>query len=304
MSENKIALRRPKVVPDYIQAVDAMLGVKESTKKNYKRALVLLARYVNGNPLEYLKGKDPADISRILDQCIDRVPGIKQSTRGTLLFSMRSVVADALQIGLPKSKVSRVLSQYKPRKSTKYALSKEQVDKLKNYFEQKYKNPYSLENEKQINLRNLILVKLLAGTSQRVQDILNLTVEEAKKPLLHFKQQKTGNEGFFENPCIGEIHLYVNLVNLFPNDPLFAVGASRKRLCRTNAYSIISKAAALVLGVENVGPHCFRKYVVNRLLETGHTMGETKQVTLHGSQNMVEYYAENEDKPKNLKEIL
>jgi integrase len=283
--------------------MEEIIGIKSSTQANYNIAVNSFFSFLNvEDPIEFLRTKQPAEIVNLLDTWIMGL-NVKEYTKVTKLSSTRSMIQNALNISLPKQKVSRLLSKYIPRKSTKELLTKEEVDKLRKHFLDKAKQAQS-DSSKVINMKNYLLVALLAGTGQRIQDILNLTCEQAKKPFIHFKQQKTGMEGFIENPCLGEILAYIQLSGLNDSDYLFAVGFLRKPMSRTMAYGIISKAALLVLQKERIGPHCFRKYVANRLADIGESDRSIQAVTLHGSRSMVEYYQKNADAPNNLKEKL
>jgi integrase len=133
--------------------------------------------------------------------------------------------------------------------------------------------------------------------------VLTLTVEKAKKTSIYFKQEKTGNEGMIENPCLSEILLYLRYLNLEDHDFLFATSIYRKPLSKVQAWSIISRAGAMVLQ-KKLSPHSFRAYAVTHLKKLGYTNKEIKGITLHSSESMVEYYDLGKSTIENTKDLL
>lgn len=282
--------------------------IKESTKLNYKTVSSQLQEFLKGkNPIEHFQSKDPKEINKTLDKFIDSLQ-CSEHTKATKLSSIRSVIQNELDILLPKSKLAPLLSKSKNRLSNKAVITHEEVRKLSEYFETEAKDPSKPEYLQYRAWRDLILFKLHPGTSQRVSDILSLTVEEASQKKIHFKQEKTGAEGFLENPCLTEILFFKTKFGLKNSDYLFASGKGfisiSGHLSRKTAWDIIKKAAIRVLNRWDISSHTFRKYVTDRLSQLGYSAEEIKTITLHASIGMVEYYTSKRETVQGTKNLL
>ena len=133
------------------------------------------------------------------------------------------------------------------------------------------------------------MIKLLAGTGQRISDILNLSIETAKKTLLHIKQIKTGQDVTIENPCLPEILKYIAVTKLSYSDFLFASGLTRKPLSYQQAENIIRYESKSVFK-KSISSHYFRSYVVSRLIALGKHPNDIMAVTGHVDTRMIDYY--------------
>lgn len=283
--------------------------IKDSTKAIYQTTLNQLQEYLKGkDPFEYLSGKDEKEINKILDKFISSLDHLKKNTKATKLNGIRSIVMNELEIMLPKSKLSPLLNSEKLRFSTKAKINKDEVKKLSLYFESEAKDKTKSETNQFRAWRNLILFKLFPGTSQRVSDILALEVGNCLDDKIHFKQSKTGAEGFIDNPCRTEILFFKTRFGLKDSDYLFHsekhFGGKSLHLDRSTAWRLIKSSAILVLGRKDISPHTFRKYVANRLQELGFSAEEIKTITLHSGIGMVEYYIGKKETIKNTKKLL
>lgn len=231
--------------------------------------------------------KSPEEISKLIDHTFEN-SDYKPASKLQKISLVRNNIENELNIILPKSKVRKEYNKKILRKTNKEELTKDDIKKLENYFIKENKRAFN-HVDKIRTYRNIILFKLLAGTGQRIQDILNLSVIDVKKQYIFFKQEKTGAEINIENPCAGEIAIYITMQALSDNDYLFASGFNRNPLTRSQAFNIIQIVGALVLG-RKLSPHCFRGYVVTQLKKIGYSNKEIKGISGHKSESMVEYY--------------
>lgn len=226
--------------------------------------------------------------------------GYSVNSKLTRISACKNYISELLNIDFPKSRNLKKLSNKKNRRSNKIDIKPEQVKKLVRLFENEYKSCQS--GYKSVKLRNVILIRLLSFTGQRIGDILSMTVKQAKTNSLYFKQEKTGAEVSIDNPCLPEILAYINFVGLTDDQPLFSTGLN-KVLSYTYANLLVSKAG-LKLGIDNLTCHVFRKYAVTHLKELGLTDRQVMSITGHSDNRMIGYYTGDSDKVENLQELL
>jgi integrase len=224
--------------------------------------------------------------------------------RPTKISSCKNYIELTYEKSIP-IKRDRKAGKHKLRQSNKEDLSNKQIDSIIKEFNKEYKAVMKSKNQNRIvpKLRNLIMIKLLAFTGQRIGDILNLTVKESKRSNLHFKQEKTGNEIEIENPCLLEVLTYIAMTKLDESDYLFKTGFNSK-LSYTHALHTINKLSLIATGNKNITPHTFRKYAVTHLKQLGFTDRQVMSVTGHSDSRMISYYTGNEENIQGLQGLL
>jgi len=260
----------------------------KNTKRNYLHAFSYFQSQ-SGLSESELKEKKPSELNKLIDSIICGNKRWSNRSKRLYISAVRTVLDYQFDVPLPRSKVSKSLKTAGERKTNKTELTKEQVMILQKYFENNYKTEKK-DYLKVTHLRNLILFKLLAGTGQRISDILNLKVAAAKKQDITFLQEKTKAIAKVENPCQQEIFLYVSIQRLSDDDFLFANDLQRNPLHRTQAYRVISDAGKLVLSIKNLSPHCLRAYFVTELKKRNVSNLTIMSATGHINEGMISYY--------------
>ena len=253
-----------------------------NTKRIYQAAQNQFYKVTGSNFIDLLSGSIQ-DVSRAIDEAVSKME-INDRTKRTYLSSLRSIAEDTMGETLPKSSIVSILNKKKLHKSEKADITREDVIQLIQYFETK-KNKLDPPT-----VRNLILMKLIAGTAQRIGDILKISVSDAIRPILNFKQEKTNTLAVMDNPCLPEILAYKELIELKENDYLFATGYTRLPIDYTTAYRIIREAVKVVLQREDISPHTFRKYGAVRMAELGYSPIQIRTLTGHKTSDMIDYY--------------
>lgn len=271
----------------------------KNTIKNYK---VAYNQFISQSGLteKQIKTMSPVDISKAIDKAFSDYIGAK-TTILTKISSCRNYIENTFDISLPKSRDRKLLNKSKNKTTNKELLEKDEIEKIVSHFETIYKN--ANETKKLSSLRNLIIIKLLSGTGQRIGDILELTVSVAKRTHLFFKQEKTGAEVSIENPCLPEILFYVQAAGLHDQDFIFASGLTRKPLSYVYVNDMIIKGSLESIG-KKITCHTFRAYVVSRLIELGYHANDIKSVTGHTDTRMVDYYNKKKGKITGLLNLL
>ena len=256
-----------------------------STQRNYE---VSFNQFLKVNSLyeNDIQNIEPKKLAEMIDKTFESYDG-NNRTKLTKISGVRSYIDTHYKIEIPKSRIRKDYSRDTLRKTNKTLVSIEEIDALIKHFEKLHSESDRLE--KITTLRNLLLIKLLAGTGQRISDILNLSVETAKKTLLHIKQIKTGQDVTIENPCLPEILKYIAVTKLSDSDFLFASGLTRKPLSYQQAESIIRNESGKVFG-KSITSHYFRSYVVSRLIALGNHPNDIMAVTGHVDTRMIDYY--------------
>jgi len=267
----------------------------------YKRAVNDFITF-SGKSLSDLKKLAPKALCELIDSVFYN-SGYSVSSKLLKISAVRVYLEDELSIVLPRSKVRKQLAKKKLRHSNKENLSSSEVKTFISYFSEKVSKVSGVK--KIPALRNLLIVKLLAFTGQRIGDILNLTVKNCKKKVLLFKQEKTGVEVSIENPVIPEVLQYLAILEsrLSDDDFIFADGLMKHPLSYIIVYHFV-KEAGLLLFQRQITPHCFRKYVISKLISSGHTSESIKSVSGHSNAAMVDYYGDQVVEIKDLKRKL
>jgi integrase len=273
--------------------------MNRNTGRTYRRAWELFLK-LSGVNREEIIGMEPKKLTRLIDQVFDRTD-YRAGTKRTYIHGVKSYLLEELDIETGRSRVTKLLGKSIPRTSNKKKLSKEEIRKLRDYFRRHYDSADPSLKERA--LRNLILMELLIFTGQRIGDILKLKVSDARKPVLFFKQEKTGQEVRLENPVMPEILFYSALLHLKEEDPLFASGFHHQPMRYSQAYRIIHDAGLLILS-KSISPHCFRTYVITELRMAGKTNAEIQSVSGHANSNMIDYYSVDKPEIVGLKGLL
>ena len=256
-----------------------------STQRNYEVAFNQFLKY-NSLYENDIQNIEPKKLADLIDKTFENHNG-KGNTKLTKISSVKSYIETHYKIEIPKSLIRKDYSREILRKTNKKLITYEEMDLLIKHFETLHNESDTLD--KITTLRNLIMIKLLAGTGQRISDILNLSIETAKKTLLHIKQIKTGKDVTIENPCLPEILKYTAVTKLSDSDFLFASGLTRKPLSYQQAESIIRNESGKVFG-KSITSHYFRSYVVSRLIALGNHPNDIMAVTGHVDTRMIDYY--------------
>ena len=272
-----------------------------NTKDAYDRAINTFIQY-NFADYENLKDIPPEEAADKIDEFFNSIEDYKPNSKLLKISAVRSYVEKELKIRLPHSEVRKNLSKQIPKHSTKEDMSKDEVRTFVDYFYNLYDREKNI-HKKVTALRNLIVVNLLAYTGQRIGDILKITVSEAKKSVLHFKQEKSGQEVFIDNPCLNHILPYITFASLKEDDFLFANGLDRKPISYRFILTVIQRAGLLLFG-KNISPHCFRKFVITELRLLGKSNAEIQSVSGHSSSAMIDYYPTRQPKIEGLKGLL
>ena len=272
-----------------------------NTKDAYDRAINTFLQN-NFENYDSLKELDPETASDKIDEFFNNITDYKPTTKLLKISAVRSYIEKDLKIRLPHSEIRRHLSKDIPKHSTKEDLSKDEVKVFVEHFQKLYKESENTQ-ERFANLRNLIIVNLLAYTGQRIGDILQIKVSNAKKPTLFFKQEKSGQEVFIDNPCLQHILAYIALTVLKDDDYLFANGLYRKPISYRFILSVIQRAGLELFG-KNISCHCFRKFVITELRLAGKSNAEIQSVSGHSTSAMIDYYPTRQPKIENVKGLL
>lgn len=275
----------------------------DNTTRSYKTAMKQFQEGMNLS-LDDIRKLPEKELSNQIDKFVKSL-SIEESSKLTRLSAIRSAIEKETDKQLPKSKIRASLSASKLRYSNKEELSTEEINAVIDFFHKEYKQAKEKKNSKLIpGLRNYILVRLLSFTGQRIGDILSLKVSTAKNQTLTFKQEKTGEEVFIDNPSLSEINLYIQALSLADNDYLFASGIRREPISYTQIYKII-QIAGLKLFQREITPHSFRKYTVVKLRKEGMADHDIRRVTGHSTTGMLDYYQGKDNASvKNLTKIL
>jgi len=274
----------------------------KNTLRNYTLAWDYFCNKLEMTP-EQISELAPSEINRIIDTVISGEQSWTNRTKKLYISGIRSILDFEYNIVLPKSKVRKHLKDSNELRTNKGELESKDIQKLLKYFESEYSEEKN-NLDKITKLRNLILFKLLAGTGQRVSDLLLLTVKEAKKSTLTFIQSKTNSMARMDNSALSEILLYVSVQKLIDSDYLFANGLQRLPLHRTQAHRIISDAGKLVLQIPNLSCHWFRAYFVTELKKKKISNYEIMSGSGHLTESMIKYYYTGESELKNSVKLL
>ena len=275
--------------------------LSDNTKKAYE---IAIGNFFKNNFTDYQSLKDlpPEEASDKIDSYFDGIEDYKATTKLLKISALRSYIEKDLKIRLPESEARKKLMKEIPKHSTKEDLTKDEVKIMIDFFLAIFQNAPN-NREKFMALRNFIIVCLLAYTGQRVGDILNVKVGLAKKESLHFKQEKSGQEVFIENPCLNYINAYIALTILKDDDYLFANGLQRQPISYRHILNVVQRAG-LELFSKNISPHCFRKFVITELRLAGKSNAEIQSVSGHSSSAMIDYYPTRQPKVTGLKSLL
>ena len=145
---------------------------------------------------------------------------------------------------------------------------------------------------------------MLAGTAQRVGDILNISVDRAIQSEIIFVQEKTHIPVHIPNPCLSDIVKYIQEMKLNSTDYIFATGIKRSPIDYSTVYRMILEVSHIVLQRDDISPHTFRKYGAVKLSKDGLTPNQIRAVTGHASTSMIDYYVGQEKPVKDLKNRL
>lgn len=274
--------------------MEVFAELKKNTKRIYETAY---KQFVEWSELSEndIKSMNTGDLSRKVDLCFES-SNYKPGTIITKIVGVRTYILKRFYISLPESITTQRLNKFVPKKSNKPLLSLEEVNKLEEHFLQ----VYHLTRE-YIDLRNYIIFRLLAGTTQRIGDILKIRVKNAIRPTIHFKQEKTGREVFLQNPCLEHIIHYVHTLQLPENHYLFRSPFNySKTIGYSIVYQLISTAGKAVLKRPKISPHCFRKYGISKLSEDGLPLNKIQDVSGHADLNTLNRYIEDKEPVKNL----
>jgi len=271
----------------------------KSTLKNYEVAFNQFLKY-NSLYENDIQNIEPKKLADLIDKTFENHNG-KGNTKLTKISSVKSYIETHYKIEIPKSIIRKDYSREILRKTNKKLITYEEMDLLIKHFETVHNEAEQLD--KITTLRNLIMIKLLAGTGQRISDILNMSIETAKKTLLHIKQIKTGKDVTIENPCLSEILKYIAVTKLSDSDFLFASGLTRKPLSYQQAENIIRYESKSVFK-KSISSHYFRSYVVSRLIALGNHPNDIMAVTGHADTRMVDYYNKTPGKIIGLTKLL
>lgn len=242
---------------------------------------------ITGKDFDSILNNNPIEINNEIDKVVSLIKTkrkyknedskLKRSQKAYLSV-LRSIAKEAIGLPLPNSNIIHILNSERLRESNKYLLTFEQVQKILEYLEASNE---TLKNEK--SLRNFILIKLLAGTGQRIGDILDLEVENSLYELIKITQNKTKIVVHVENPCKELIQEYVDLLKLKNNQKLFNINY-------ITANRLVKDLGKTVLGKSDITPHCFRKYTTRRLADLGYSSNQIRSVTGHSTSGMIDYY--------------
>ena len=272
-----------------------------NTKDAYDRAINTFLQY-NFTDYESLKDIPPEEAADKIDEFFNSIEDYKPNSKLLKISAVRSYVEKELKIRLPHSEVRKNLSKQIPKHSTKEDMSKEEVKIFVEHFRKLYESAEN-SHDKFASLRNYIIVNLLAYTGQRIGDVLKILVSEAKKTVLHFKQEKSGQEVFIDNPCLSYILAYITISTLKDDDFLFANGLKRLPISYRYILTVIQRAG-LELFAKNISPHCFRKFVITELRLLGKSNAEIQSVSGHATSAMIDYYPTRQPKIEGLKRLL
>ena len=272
-----------------------------NTNDAYTRAI---ETFLSNNFVDYdnLKELPPEETADKIDKFFNNIEDYKPNSKLLKISAVRSYIEKELNIRLPQSEVRKNLSKQIPKHSTKEDMSKEEVKIFIEHFRKLYESAEN-SHEKFASLRNFIIVNLLAYTGQRIGDVLKISVTEAKKTVLHFKQEKSGQEVFIDNPCLSYILAYITISTLKDDDYLFANGLKRLPISYRFILTVIQRAG-LELFAKNISPHCFRKFVITELRLLGKSNAEIQSVSGHATSAMIDYYPTRQPKISGLKKLL
>ena len=272
-----------------------------NTNDAYTRAIetFLSNNFVDYDNLRELPAEETSDK---IDDFFNSIPDYKPNSKLLKISAVRSYIEKELKIRLPHSEVRKNLAKQIPKHSTKEDMSKEEVKLFVEHFRKLYESADN-SHDKFASLRNFIIVNLLAYTGQRIGDVLKISVSEAKKPVLHFKQEKSGQEVFIDNPCLSYILAYITISTLKDDDFLFANGLKRLPISYRFILTVIQRAGLLLFG-KNISPHCFRKFVITELRLLGKSNAEIQSVSGHSTSAMIDYYPTRQPKIEGLKRLL
>jgi integrase len=273
-------------------------GNSKNTNRVYKASYELFIQSTNLTEIE-IKAMDIKQLSNKIESVFMSNTKYSVNSKLTRISSAKNYISEYLNIDFPKSRNLKKLSKSKARRSNKIDITVTHIKKIVKVFETEYKNANGYKPQK---LRNLILIKLLAFTGQRIGDILSMTIKQAKSTKLFYKQAKTGAEVTIENPCIPEILAYINIVGLTDDQPLFSTGLNKT--CSYTYANMLVKQAGLKIGIDKLSCHVFRKYTVTHLKELGLSDREVMSITGHSDNRMIGYYTGDSKQVENLQGLL
>lgn len=270
----------------------------KNTNRVYETSYRLFIQNTNLSEIE-IQSMDILDLAKQIESVFTS-SSYSVNSKLTRISACKNFISEKYNKDFPKSRKLKHLSKQKNRRSNKIDLSTSNVKKLIKLFETEYKSCQT--GYKPIKLRNLILIKLLTFTGQRIGDLLSITVNKAKQTKLFFKQEKTGAEVTIDNPCLPEIMAYINIVGLTDEQPLFSTGLN-KTLSYTYVNNLISKVG-LKIGIDKLTCHVFRKYAVTHLKEVGLSDRQVMSITGHSDNRMIGYYTGDSKQVDNLQKLL
>jgi len=272
-----------------------------NTKDAYTRAIETFFVH-NFQEIDSLKELSSEETADKIDEFFNNIPDYAPNTKLLKISAVRSYVEKDLKIRLPQSEVRKHLAKEIPQHSTKEDLSKEEVKTYVEHFHRVFAESNN-SHDRFANLRNFIIVNLLAYTGQRIGDVLKMKVGNAKKEILFFKQEKSGQEVFIENPCLQYILAYIALTTLYEDDFLFANGLKRQPISYRYMLNVIQRTGLELFG-KNITCHCFRKFVITELRLAGKSNAEIQSVSGHATSAMIDYYPTRKPKIENVKGLL
>ena len=160
------------------------------------------------------------------------------------------------------------------------------------------------EDDKQTYLwyRNWLIIKLGINTAFRIEDLLQLKVDNIKGSYMYIREFKTGKEQSFElNPKLAQIiATYISDNKLVEGEYLFKskIGVN-KPITRQRARQIIKEIASVQKINYPVGCHSLRKCFARQFYEQTGDIIALKEMLNHSSERVTLLYICWDDERKN-----
>ena len=113
------------------------------------------------------------------------------------------------------------------------------------------------------NLRNRVMLELMARGGMRIGEVLNLREKDVEDCKLYLNSPKSGRENevvFIPKKVAGRLRDYIRSKNITPDERIFPLGYSGARL--------IVKKAGRMIGVE-LAPHDLRRHAATYASRSG-----------------------------------
>lgn len=180
-------------------------------------------------------------------------------------------------------------------RKTVYPFKKEDLNNMIVICKKAYNNAIDTENneEKYLSDRNYMILHLGRNLAFRIEDLLQLKVDNFKNGGIYTREFKTNKEQSFElHPSlVKDVENYINRNNLVEGEYLFKSRKGKnKPITRQRAWQII-KSLANEVGVSYiVGCHSLRKYFARQYYEqTGDLIGLSEMLN-HSSETVTLRY--------------